>query len=209
MFSSSPRAARASNWGLVEVQVLPYDDVRKAVEAARADGDREIAKLQPELQRARDAVAQAQAKLEQREAESDAASARFYRNINRRTLEASSTARNRVLAAIDELESAKASLESVEAAITSWRLGRVYFARLPEPLASVKTDADGKFDVIVKRNEPVVLAAHASRRVMNKTETYYWLVRYTLDGDADGRVFLSNDNLATSGAKESLILTPE
>ena len=83
--------------------------------------------------------------------------------------------------------------------------GALYFASLPPPTASFKTDADGKFSIPLDRNAKIVLAANATRRLLSKTENYYWLVAVSLDGQPSKRIFLSNDNLATSDAGDSLV----
>jgi hypothetical protein len=195
--------------GLVQVQVLPYEAVKKAVESARQEADREIAKLQPSLQRARADVQAAEAALQKRKAETEFAEARFYRNISSATLRATSQARDRELAATEALSDARRQLAEVEAAEIKQRLGPVYFARLPKPIASTKTDADGRFELKVEREHPIVLAAYATRRIMDRTETYYWLIKYSLEGRDQARLFLSTDNVSTAGSKDSLILTPE
>jgi hypothetical protein len=69
----------------------------------------------------------------------------------------------------------------------------------------VKTDADGKFSIQLNRTGTFVLAANATRRVFNKTENYYWLITVPVDTDLGKRIFLSNDNLATTDSKDSLI----
>ncbi len=76
-------------------------------------------------------------------------------------------------------------------------------------MASVKTDADGKFSIQLDRNIKVVLAAYAARQVVGKVENYYWLVTVSLDGQPSKRIFLSNDNLATSEFKDSLVRVVE
>jgi hypothetical protein len=60
---------------------------------------------------------------------------------------------------------------------------------------SVKTDADGKFSIPLRRNERVVLVAYASRNVFKKTEEYYWIVSVSLDGKESKKILLSNDSL--------------
>lgn len=79
------------------------------------------------------------------------------------------------------------------------------FRELPSGFAFAKTDADGKFALQLDRKETVVLEAHATRLVGHTTETYHWLVRVSLDGEATKRVLLSNDNLITSGSHDSLL----
>jgi hypothetical protein len=101
--------------------------------------------------------------------------------------------------------SALSELAPLQESAMSWNSGAVYFASLPPPVTSVKTDADGKFSIPIDRKAEVVLAASATRRLPNKTENYYWLVKVSLDGQPNKRIFLSNDNLATSDSKDSLL----
>jgi hypothetical protein len=49
----------------------------------------------------------------------------------------------------------------------------------------------------------IVLCAAADRKVPGSTEFYYWMVKVT--GDADAPITLSNHNLASSDAPQSLI----
>ena len=84
-----------------------------------------------------------------------------------------------------------------------------YFKMMPPALVSAKTNSDGKYRVSVPRSVRVVLAAFATRAVIDKTEHYYWLL--PLDppsGDAVEVVF-SNDNLTSVNDGGSLIYTTD
>lgn len=57
---------------------------------------------------------------------------------------------------------------------------------------SEKTDADGKFQLTLDADNNYTLIATASRKLLDSTEFYYWVVN--LDS-SDTKVFLSNDNM--------------
>ena len=74
-----------------------------------------------------------------------------------------------------------------------------YFRELNEhhrPVATTKTDADGKFAVTVPSEGEFAIVASSERQTLKDTEYYFWVV------PAADRVDLSNDNLtrATTGA---------
>jgi hypothetical protein len=79
------------------------------------------------------------------------------------------------------------------------------FAALGTPISSVKTDADGKFKLMVPRSDEFVLAASASRDVGSESESYLWIVVDSLRGKDRGQIFLSNDNLADGYPATSLV----
>ena len=78
-----------------------------------------------------------------------------------------------------------------------------FFEVLPQPVAASKSDSDGKFTMKLPRSGEIVLCAAADRKVAESTELYYWMVKVT--GNADAPITLSNHNLATSDASQSLI----
>lgn len=82
----------------------------------------------------------------------------------------------------------------------------VYFAELPAPpLASAKTDSDGKFTMSIPTDDKIVFVAKATRSVGKETERYYWMVgiKWTKGNDAES-LLLSNDNLASNIGSISL-----
>jgi hypothetical protein len=78
-----------------------------------------------------------------------------------------------------------------------------FFEVLPQPIAASKTDSDGKFTMKLPHSGEIVLCAAADRKVAGSIEFYYWMVKVT--GNADAPITLSNHNLATSDAPQSLI----
>jgi len=96
--------------------------------------------------------------------------------------QAGDAAFNQMMAASEAVGFAKSAIAELEKQARSWNSGALYFASLPAPVASVKTDADGKFSIPLDRKVTVVLAANATRRLINKTENYNWLVAVSLDG---------------------------
>jgi len=189
--------------GLVEVRVLPYEETKTAIAKTKAQADREVANLQPKLDAAREALASAERREEATRAEDDAVRNRWIAGTG--SFEASNAALDRWMAATTVVSSTKSAVGELEKQARSWNSGALYFASLPSPVASVKTDADGKFSIPLDRTATVVLAASATRRLPDKTENYYWLVTVSLDGQPSRRIFLSNDNLATSDSKDSLL----
>jgi hypothetical protein len=198
--------------GLVEVRVLHYEETKNSIAKTKAQVEREVANLQPKLDAARTALASAEARHNAAEAEYAAASKRADAALVNKSVDASNraedtfiTALDRSIAAARAVGSARSSVAELEKQVRSWNSGALYFVSLPSPVASVKTDADGKFAIPLDRKATVVLAANATRRVLNKTENYYWLVPVSLNGQPSKRIFLSNDNLATSDSKDSLM----
>ena len=83
--------------------------------------------------------------------------------------------------------------------------GAPYFKNLPHPIASVKTDADGKFKLeLPSSTDQVIVVASATRHVpTGERENYFWAVKVT----PPATVMLSNDNLTDSGATDSALQT--
>ena len=82
---------------------------------------------------------------------------------------------------------------------------RLCYEAIDHPVASVKTDADGKFRMQIPPNGKFVITASASRATGNQDEEYIWVVPVSLEGKLRGEVFLSNDNMASSDSTESMI----
>jgi hypothetical protein len=80
-----------------------------------------------------------------------------------------------------------------------------FFKRLPKAVAATTTDADGKFKLILPAAGRVVIGATADRRVVDKTEYYFWLVNIEANGSAS--LTLSDDNQADTASNESLLHT--
>jgi len=64
----------------------------------------------------------------------------------------------------------------------------------PVIIQKTLSDADGNFSLNYPRNKMFAIFAHAQRMVLDKTETYYWLVDAPTNADT-AQIFLSNNNL--------------
>ncbi len=188
--------------GLVEVLALPYEETRQAVALV----DAEAIKLKRDAAAAVTALASAEAELNQLLADEKALLNRASTN-SKADRTAIVAAHDREDAATEVRDSAKQAVAELVRKAHKLTSGALYFEKLPPPLVTTKTDADGKFSLPLDRKVTVVLAAHAARRVFGEDEDYYWLVKASLDGQLSKRIFLSNDNLPRSGSSGSLIHT--
>lgn len=89
-----------------------------------------------------------------------------------------------------------------------WRLDYLqsaapFFERLPQPVASTKTDADGKFRLTLPDNSEVIIGAATSRKVADDTENYFWLLKVK----PPTNVTFSNDNSCDTSGSDSVIRT--
>jgi hypothetical protein len=82
-----------------------------------------------------------------------------------------------------------------------------YFIRLQFPIQTTETDADGRFTFKVPQSGEFVIAAHTQRKLLDETETYYWLQPVSLRGTQQQVQNLSNNNLTTTLGTSSLIHT--
>ena len=92
--------------------------------------------------------------------------------------------------------------------------GPYYFTGLGSPLASTKTDADGRFHLRFPHGTKVAVVAMAERPAKVRaagedTGAYCWMVGVPRDQGRHFEVVLSNDNLTTSGSPDSLVQTTE
>jgi hypothetical protein len=65
---------------------------------------------------------------------------------------------------------------------------------LPVVVQKTLSDSDGKFSFTYPRDKMFTIFAHAQRMVLDKTETYYWLVDAPTNAETT-QIFLSNNNL--------------
>lgn len=81
---------------------------------------------------------------------------------------------------------------------------RFYIDQLPPALATAKTDADGKFKLVIPAGK-YVIAATSSRSVGKETENYDWLVKVDATSPVQS-LMLSNDNQVETKCKECIAL---
>lgn len=79
-----------------------------------------------------------------------------------------------------------------------------YFAKLPNPSATAKTDADGKFTLNIKGAGDYAVFAQAERMASGeKREVYFWIAKIKSDGKPQ-KLSLSNSNILGSSSAKSL-----
>ena len=139
------------------------------------------------------------------------------RDKERRALEAALYATDRKVSEVaGKMADEASNLQRKISSMASCSLSASYcFSNLPQAFQSTKTDADGKFGFKVPSGA-YVLAAASSRSAgatvignqsFPKTESYHWMVKVTVDKDKT--VMLANDNLASSGSDDSLVLVSD
>lgn len=75
-----------------------------------------------------------------------------------------------------------------------------FFRAFPPPIASVTTDASGRFRVRIPRNGAFAITAHDKRIIGDETEHYYWCVGFgSVLSPRSDRITLANQNIVGSG----------
>lgn len=72
-------------------------------------------------------------------------------------------------------------------------------------VAKTQTDADGRFSLAVPRSGRFMLAAQSARKLLNTTETYFWLVKVPDSAKQGTPVLLCNSSLLPEGVPLSTL----
>jgi len=88
-----------------------------------------------------------------------------------------------------------------------YRSGEFYFAMLPEPIMTTKTNSDGRFKLRLSTKEQFAIMARGQRQVGVETDKYFWAIQTSLNGHSLNSIQLSNDNMTISKHPDSLIQT--
>ncbi len=177
--------------GLVRVTAIPADVVQSHLDSKKQEAEREIAKLEPEVQRLQGAYNAARSEANQLDA-------LWTRDLSNSDKMSAAAEANKKASSIQKDQ------DALKERAALFHSSDRYFAGMPSGIASAKTDADGKFSMKIPRKGKFALAARASREVPTN-ETYYWLVFVSLDGQASKHVMLSNDNMVGAGSADSLL----
>jgi hypothetical protein len=223
------KGAQNFKLGLVTVVVIPEADIQQFIEHKRVTTATLIKEQETALQAEGDAIASSRKAIAEGEAAIPAAKKAAYaaslkymevvdwenpeigkkeQQEQRMHEQEAKDQQERVTARRKELGKQQGNFERLQAARNYLQSSEYYFLDMPAGITSAKTNADGLFMMTIPRQGRFALAAHASRQVMDATEQYYWLVWTSLDGAATKRVMLSNDNLTTAVARESVITLP-
>src|SRR3954467_2908717 len=80
-----------------------------------------------------------------------------------------------------------------------------FFEGLPAAIATAETDEDGKFTLVIPREGRFGVVARASRELLMDTETYFWFVWVSLDGEHSKRLVLNDENMMGAGSPDSAV----
>ena len=82
-----------------------------------------------------------------------------------------------------------------------------YWEYVPNaPVTTTKTDADGKFSLVLPEKGRFAVAARAGRLLANTEERYCWIVWITDRDLKEKKIVLSNDNMIGSNPSESVVI---
>jgi hypothetical protein len=178
---------------LVTVNAMAESPLKKHLESKRLQAELECQRLN------RDIVGLT-ARLRIAKAEDDRLWEILQRDqSNSRKAEAWSVAYNRtkkVSRQIEELQTQRQYLTS----------GDYFLDGLPSATSTARTDANGKFTLIIPRAGRYGLVARASRELFKDEETYFWFVWVSSDGEPVKRLTLGNDNIMGAGSPDSALL---
>lgn len=82
------------------------------------------------------------------------------------------------------------------------------FRNLSNPVTSSKTDGDGNFSLSIPSAGNLVIAASASRKLIDSNEMYFWLFKIPENLPTKKIIDLNNDNLLKASFSESAIRLP-
>lgn len=91
------------------------------------------------------------------------------------------------------------------AELTEVLSGTAVIQSLPAAVSAGKTDADGRFQLILPKGQYVLSARTTRKTGTGHVEQYVWLVELVVPLESTNSVMLSNDNLATSDSLTSAL----
>ena len=165
----------------VAVNAIPADDAQKHLENKARQRESENQRLHQDIESLTAALEIARAdedrlwKILQQE-EGNSQKARAWRVAYRKT--------ENIAKKIEVLNAERQNVSS----------GADLFEGLPSAVSSAKTDANGKFTLVIPRQGAFVVVACGPRETFRDIEPC-WFVRVSLDGEASKRLILSNDNV--------------
>lgn len=84
-------------------------------------------------------------------------------------------------------------------------MGESLLGEITKNNSSAKTNSQGKFEGIIKKNKDYFIVAKGSRQVGNEKEVYLWVFPIAKGKDDISHLFLSNDNLSSKEEILSLL----
>jgi hypothetical protein len=186
------RGGKKHKLDAVVVSVIPEDALRKHLKSKMLQGEADREKLERDIESLTAALAKAQS-------EDD----RLWKILKRD--ESDTQKASAWSAAYNKAKNIAKQIEELRAERQRLASGDYFFDGLPSPIAEGKTNAHGKFSIIIPRRGRYGVVARATRELFKKTETYYWFVWVTLDGEPSKRVSLSSENIMGAGSTDSAL----
>ena len=186
------RGGRKHKLAAVTVSAIPEDSFKKHLASKRLQAERDTEKLEQDIE----GLA---ASLRSAQAEED----RLWKILQRD--ENNPQKRDAWSVAYDKAKNLPRRIESLKAQRQYVDSGEFYLEGLPPGIATAKTDANGKFSLILPVQGRFGLVASASRELLKGKETYYWFVWVSLDGDPSKRLALNNENVMGAGSPDSAL----
>jgi hypothetical protein len=186
------KGGRKHRLGSAVVYAIPEDPLKKHLQGKTKEGELETRKLQRDIDRLT-------AMLRIANAEED----RLWKILQRdegnpRKADAWRFVYNKAKTTTQQIEDLQARRQHLAS-------GEYFFDGLPSGISTAKTDADGKFKLVIPRRGRHGVVASASRELLKGKETYYWFVWVNLDGEASKRLRLSNENMMGAGSPDSAL----
>ena len=176
----------------VPVSVIPEDALRKHLKSKTLQSEVDRDKLRRDVDSLSAALARAQA-------EDD----RLWKILKR---DESNTQKAAAWsAAYNNAKNIAKQIEDLRVQQEYLASGEYFFEGLPPAVAEGKTNAQGKFSILIPRRGRYGIVARATRELFKKTETYYWFVWVTFDGEPSRRVSLGNENIMGAGSADSAL----
>ncbi|MFH2047163.1 MAG: hypothetical protein ABIK92_18700 [Pseudomonadota bacterium] len=166
---------------LVEISIIDYDKMNIFAQDRMQSAKQEIERLKPIIFRTQ----QEYKKMRQ-------SKEKFYRvyldNIYSHRY---SKKYQDLLASISKKRS---ELNRLLTSYNSYSKGTYFFAGLPKPTLSTKTDAGGKFILKLKPGKYAIVA-NTSQKDGKSDKDYYWFISFDTEKGSQQKIILSNDNL--------------
>jgi hypothetical protein len=178
--------------GSVVLNAIPEEALTEHLLRRKAQSERESGKLQRQIDALAAILAEARAEEDrlwniQKLDESDMQKANAWSLVYNKT--------KNLTGQLEDLRAKQQHLTS----------GDYFFQDIPTPISGGRTDADGKFTVLLPREGRYGIVARASRQFGETKETYCWFVWVSLDGAASKRVSLNNTNIVGAGSPDSAL----
>ena len=184
---------------LVEIGLIPMELLEPYIQQKKKESDEGYARLAPQVEAAKQKADRLKLKSQQAY---DAWNKFLLSRVG--SFSQISDARDKADKASSDASAAYFDLSCEQ---DSFRITSFYFRSLPKPKRTTKTNSDGKFHIVAPKTGLFALATKASRLAGDSHEFYFWLLKIDPAAGANQTIMLSNDNLTSSNAPESLIHT--